>query len=141
VDPRGDPAGSVAAGTDHAHAHAADRQATVAEPERGRMRRAAVTPPSALRILFQHQDDGAFLIDGLASDDDSVDAIGRPVALVLRRPDAHWVGEWMAALLESWAEEGTLVHLRVKKGRTGPVAVLDVEDEGYSLRLDLIGAG
>jgi len=100
------------------------------------------TTPSALRILFQHQDEAvnAFLIDGLATDDDS-DGVGQPMALVLRRPDAHWVGEWMASLLEMWAEEGTLVHLRVKKGRTGPVAVLDVEDEGYSLRLDLIGAG
>jgi len=96
--------------------------------------------PSALRILFQHQDEDAFLIDGLATDDDS-DGIGRPTTLVLRRPDAHWVGEWMASLLEAWAEDGTLVHLRVKKGRSGPVAVLDVEEEGYSLRLDLIGAG
>ena len=96
--------------------------------------------PTALRIVFQRQDDDAFLIDGLASDDDG-DLIGRPMVLVLRRPEAHWVGEWMASLLEDWAEEGTLVHLRVKKGRSGPVAVLDVEDEGYSLRLDLIGAG
>ena len=96
--------------------------------------------PSALRIVFQREDEGAFLIDGLATDDDS-DSVGRPVALALRRPDAHWVGEWMAQLLETWAEEGTLVHLRVKKGRTGPVAVLDVEEEGYSIRLDLIGTG
>ena len=96
--------------------------------------------PSALRIVFQREDDGAFLIDGLASDDES-ELIGRPVALALRRPDAHWVGEWMASLLEAWADEGTLVHLRVKKGRAGPVAVLDVEEEGYSIRLDLIGTG
>jgi hypothetical protein len=96
--------------------------------------------PSALRIVFQEELDGVFLIDGLASDDDT-ELIGRPVALALRRPDAHWVGEWMASLLEAWAEGGTLVHLRVKKGRAGPVAVLEVEEEGYSLRLDLIGTG
>ena len=137
MDPRGDPAGSGAAGTDDAHGGFPKEPA--GRRERGSMK--AATAPAALRILFQHQDDGAFLIDGLASDDDGEAGIGRPVALVLRRPDAHWVGEWMASLLESWAEEGTLVHLRVKKGRTGPVAVLDVEDEGYSLRLDLIGAG
>ena len=96
--------------------------------------------PSALRIVFQEELDGVFLIDGLASDDET-ELVGRPVALALRRPDAHWVGEWMASLLEAWAEDGTLVHLRVKKGRAGPVAVLDVEEEGYSLRLDLIGTG
>ena len=106
---------------------------------RSRSKPTPTTSPSALRILFHHQDDGAFLIDGLATDDE--ETVGRPVSLVLRRPDAHWVSEWMASLLESWADEGTLVHLRVKRGRTGPVAVLDVEDEGYSLRLDLIGTG
>ena len=106
---------------------------------RSRSKPTPTTSPSALRILFEREEDGAFFIDGLATDDD--DTVGRPVALVLRRPDAHWVAEWMASLLEDWAEEGTLVQLRVKKGRSGPVAVLDVEDEGYSLRLDLLGAG
>ena len=66
------------------------------------------------------------------------DGLGEPVVLVLARPETYWFDLSIEQLLISWAETSKVVTVEVKRGRTGPVAVLEPAQGGSSVHLDLL---
>jgi len=81
-----------------------------------------------------HRD--AFVLDAIGSLDG--EDPGQPIALVLARPDTVWFDAAIERLLQKWAADGRIVHVRVRHNARKVVAVLELEGGEPSLRLDLM---
>src|SRR6476620_3874229 len=78
----------------------------------------------------------AYVLDvllGLDSDDP-----GRPIALVLARPDTVWFDAAIDRVLRSWADEGRVLNVRLRRSSRKDVAVLEPAGGQSSVRLDLV---
>jgi hypothetical protein len=98
--------------------------------------RRTVQAPLSLRLLLETTESDAFVLDGIGAAD--ADGCGEPVVIVLARPETCWFDLSIEQLLKNWAETSKTVTVQVRRGRTGPVAVLEPEQGGSSVHLGLI---
>jgi hypothetical protein len=92
----------------------------------------------SVRIVSSCVSGDGFVVDVLGVGPE--DAVGEPYALVLRRPETLWIADWVDYVLTRWADRCELVDFRVKRGRAGPVAVLEGGDARCSLQMELVAA-
>ena len=91
--------------------------------------------PVTLLVVAQSTNGDTFVLDVLCA---SGDGPARPIALVLARPDTVWFDAAIERILRSWAEDGRVLHLRVRRSARKDVAVLEPDGGDSSLRLDLM---
>jgi hypothetical protein len=89
-----------------------------------------------LQLVAQTTHRDTYVLDAISGLDG--DDHGRPVALVVARPETFWFDAAIEHILRAWAEDGRVLRVQVRRGPRKDVAILEPQDGASTLRLDLV---